>query len=223
MAEDSRGVASRMYSKRLTAGFDKAARLHANHARKGIGTPYLSHLLGVASFIIEYGGDEDDVIAGLLHDAVEDCGGLPMLNEIRREFGDTVADTVAQCSDSVTEDAGDKAEWIDRKRAYVAAVPSKSARARFVTACDKLHNATAILTDHRLGIGADGTTVWDRFGGKSPEQVVAYYSAMLVALQGRVNQQLWARLADTVTALEMGLAANEHGAWVAKLQMPNAA
>lgn len=209
-----------MYSERLTAGFDKASKLHAGHPRKGIGTPYLAHLLGVASFVIEYGGDENDVIAAMLHDAVEDCGGLPTLDEIRRDFGDIVAETVAQCSDSITEDAGNKPEWIDRKRAYVASVPGKADRARFVTTCDKLHNASAILNDHRLGTAADGSTVWDRFGGKSREQVVAYYTAMVAVLEGRVNAGLWSRLADTVSALEAGLDPHEHSEWLAKLQVP---
>lgn len=91
-----------MYSERLTAGFEWASRLHATQPRKGVDTPYLSHLLGVASLAIEYDGDEDDLIAAMLHDAVEDCGGLPMLEKIRTKFGNTVASTVEQCSDSVT-------------------------------------------------------------------------------------------------------------------------
>lgn len=210
-----------MYSQRLTAGFEWASRLHAGQARKGVETPYLSHLLGVASLVVEYGGDEDDVISALLHDAVEDCGGLPMLEKIKAEFGPTVAETVRQCSDSVTLEADSKTEWTDRKRAYIAAVEGKSDRARFVTTCDKLHNATAILNDHMLGEGVDGMTVWDRFHAKSPAQVVAYYSAMLAALQGRVQAPLWARLSTTVAALEATLEDHqEHALWIARLQQP---
>ena len=212
-----------MYSERLTAGFEWASRLHAAQPRKGVETPYLSHLLGVASLAIEHGGDEDDVIAAMLHDAVEDCGGIPMLEKIKATFGDTVASTVEQCSDSVTVDADAKSDWVDRKRAYVASVAHKSERARFVTTCDKLHNATAILNDHRAGRAADGTTVWDRFGGKTPEQVVAYYSAMVAALKGRVNEPLWQRLADTVTALEAAAKTDGHALWLAELQRPRGA
>ena len=214
-----------MYSERLTAGFEWASRLHAAQLRKGVDPPYLSHLLGVASLAIEFGGDEDHVIAALLHDAVEDCGGLPMLDLIRTEFGPVVAETVAQCSDSVAEDAGEKREWLDRKQDYVAAVATKSERARFVTTCDKLHNASAILNDHQQGRAIDGTTVWDRFGGKSPEQIVAYYSAMVAALEGRVMLQgevvmsLWKRLAATVAALEATLKRpDEHAMWLGRLQ-----
>lgn len=211
-----------MHSDRLTTGFEWASRLHAAQTRKGVGTPYLSHLLGVASLVIEYGGDEDQVIAGLLHDAVEDCGGLPMLDEIRAEFGDTVADTVLQCSDSVTADPAAKSDWEERKRAYLAAVAGKSDGARFVTACDKLHNASAILSDHRLGVAADGTSVWDRFGGKTREQTVAFYSSMLAALEGRIPQPLWHRLQLTITALEEIAEPVEHRRWVERLTaVPN--
>ena len=209
-----------MYSERLTAGFEWASRLHAAQPRKGVDTPYLSHLLGVASLAIEYGGDEDDVIAAMLHDAVEDCGGFPMLEKIKAIFGDTVASTIEQCSDSVTVAANAKSDWVDRKRAYVASVAGKSERARFVTTCDKLPNATAILNDHRAGRAADGTTVWDRFGGKAPEQVVAYYSAMVAAFQGCVKEPLWQRLADTVAGLEAVAKADGHALWVAELQRP---
>ena len=207
-----------MYSERLTAGFEWASRLHATQQRKGLDTPYLSHLMGVASLAIEYGGDEDDVIAAMLHDTVEDCSGLPMLEKIRVRFGDTVASTVEQCSDSVTVDADAKSDWVDRKRAYVASVPGKRERARFVTTCDKLHNATAILNDHRAGRAADGTTVWDRFGGKPPEQVVAYYSAMVAALKGLVKEPLWQRLADTVAELERVTEVDGHARWLTHLQ-----
>ncbi len=206
-----------MYSKRLTAGFNMASQLHDGHERKGVATPYLSHLLGVASLVIEHGGDDDHVIAALLHDAVEDCGGEPTLRKIREHFGETVAATVEQCSDSVTEDVNVKADWLDRKRAYVTGVATKSDRAILVTACDKLHNANAILNDDLAGKAADGTTVWDRFGGKSREQVVAYYTAMATALEARVPAALSERLARTVAALERLVEPAGHRHWVKQL------
>lgn len=206
-----------MYSKRLVAGFKMASQLHEGHERKGVGTPYLSHLLGVASLVIEHGGDDKHVIAALLHDAVEDCGGKPTLDKIRKRFGKTVAKTVEQCSDSVTEDPTIKMDWEVRKRAYVAAVATKSARAAFVTACDKLHNANAILNDHLIGEDDEGATVWDRFGDKSRGQVVAYYTAMVAALHSRIPEPLWERLARTVAALEMLADPVEHQRWVDRL------
>jgi len=209
-----------MYSERLAAAFEWASRLHAAQTRKGVETPYLSHLLGVASLILEYGGTEDEVIAGLLHDAVEDCGGLPMLADIRAKFGSVVADIVSACSDSVTSDPEAKSDWEVRKRAYVAAVAAKSNAACFVTACDKLHNATAIFEDDLLGSAPDGTTVWHRFGGKSKEQTIAYYSAMAEALRGRVPAALWQRFARTVAALEALAKPAEHQRWLGVLRTP---
>lgn len=206
-----------MYSERLTAGFEWASRLHAAQGRKGAETPYLGHLLGVASLVIEHKGGEDAVIAGLLHDAVEDCGGLTMLASIRERFGDDVANTVIQCSDSTVSE-NEKPRWEDRKRAYVASVAGKDEQALLVTACDKLHNATAILNDHHDGVGTDGDTVWDRFGGKTRSQVVAYYSAMVLALDGRIPLGLWRRLAATVAALEELAETEEHALWLERLQ-----
>ena len=206
-----------MYSKRLTAGFEWASRLHNGHNRKGVETAYLSHLLGVASLVIEHGGDDKHAVAALLHDAVEDCGGKPTLKKIRKRFGKTIANTVEQCSDSVTEDPTIKMDWEVRKRAYVAAVATKSDRAAFVTACDKLHNANAILNDHMIGAGDDGSTVWDRFGGKSREQTVAYYTAMVDALAPRIPADLWQRLSRTVAALEVLADPVEHRRWVDRL------
>lgn len=110
---------------------------------------------------------------------------------------------------------------MDRKRVYVASVSGKSERARFVTTCDKLHNATAILNDHRAGRAADCTTVWDRFGGKPPEQVVAYYSAMVSALKRRVVVSLWQRLADTLAELEGVTDSDGHAVWLTRLQQPS--
>lgn len=206
-----------MYSERLTNGFEWASRLHAAQKRKGVDTPYLSHLLGVASLIIEFGGNEDAVISGLLHDAVEDCGGPLMLDQIRDEFDDIVADTVMACSDKALAEGEIEPEWEDRKRVYIAAVATKSELACFVTACDKLHNSTAILHDHILAEATGGEPVWNRFSGKTREQTVAYYSAMLAALTGRIPDPLTKRLNDTVAALVMLVDRDEHDSWVKRL------
>lgn len=203
-----------MYSARLTKAFDFAARAHRAQTRKGVATPYLSHLLGVASLVIEFGGDEDDVIAALLHDAVEDCGGQAMADRIKAEFGDTVVRTVLECSDSVTDDPEVKAPWEDRKRTYVAAIAGKSARARLVTACDKLHNATAILSDQQHAVATGGDPVWGRFVGKPPEATVAYYSALLRALEPFVVPALARRLRTTVEGLEAMVDGHGHATWI---------
>jgi (p)ppGpp synthase/HD superfamily hydrolase len=146
----------------LTERFDEAlvfaSRLHASQVRKGTTIPYLSHLLGVASLVLEAGGDEDEAIAGLLHDAVEDQGGQPTLEEIRRRFGDRVAAIVEACTDA---DTTPKPPWRQRKERYVAHIAGAPADARRVSSADKLCNARAILLDYRIL----GETLWGRFSG----------------------------------------------------------
>src|SRR4051812_48408607 len=105
----------------LTTRFDEAfayARaVHATQVRKGVGSPYLGHLMGVSSIVIDDGGSEDEAIAALLHDAVEDAGGRPRLDEIRAKFGDAVATIVEDCTNSWTTP---KKPWAERKAEYVA-------------------------------------------------------------------------------------------------------
>jgi (p)ppGpp synthase/HD superfamily hydrolase len=151
-----------------------AAELHAGQERKGSGVPYLAHLLAVASIVLDYQGSEDEAIAALLHDAVEDQGGAATLREIRRRFGDTVADIVAGCSDA---DSIPKPPWRQRKEAYLAHLPRASASVRLVSAADKLHNARALLMDYRQV----GEAVWQRFNG-GREGTLWYYGALVEAL-----------------------------------------
>jgi (p)ppGpp synthase/HD superfamily hydrolase len=147
-----------------------AARLHSQQMRKGGAVPYISHLLGVASIVLEYGGNEDETIAALLHDAVEDQGGLPRLEEIRSRFGDTVAEIVAGCTDSFTHK---QSPWKERKDQYLAHLPSSSMSVRLVSCADKLQNGRAILRDLRR----EGDAIWSRFrGGK--EGTSWYYHSL---------------------------------------------
>jgi hypothetical protein len=148
------------YSKRFDDALLYAADVHRDQVRKGSGTPYVTHLMGVASIVGESGGSEDDVIASLLHDAPEDHGGIKRLEDIRERFGDRVAEIVAGCTDTYEED---KPEWWGRKKAYIAHLADAPESVRLVSAADKLHNARAILAD--LRVLGDG--VWERFtGGK---------------------------------------------------------
>lgn len=135
-----------------------AAQLHATQVRKGSGTPYLAHLLAVAAIVLEHGGDEDEAIAALLHDAIEDQGGDATRQEIRRRFGPRVTQIVDECTDT---DLEPKPPWRARKEAYLAHLPQASASARLVSAADKLHNARSILADYRQ----HGESVWQRFQG----------------------------------------------------------
>src|SRR3974390_909038 len=117
-----------------------AAQVHRNQDRKKSGIPYLSHLLGVASIVMDYGGDEEMGIAALLHDMVEDHGGRPMLKVIDQMFGPRVAKIVDGCTDSYAEDPKKKENWERRKFRYLRRVSHEDAETRVVSAPDKLYN-----------------------------------------------------------------------------------
>jgi (p)ppGpp synthase/HD superfamily hydrolase len=152
-----------------------AFRLHRDQRRKANDVPYVSHLLAVTSLVIEHGGGEEEAIAALLHDAVEDQGGAPVLDEIRKRFGDRVAAIVEACSDT---DEHPKPPWRPRKEAHLARLLQSSAAVKLVSAADKVHNARSILADYRQG----GEAVWNRFNG-GKEGTLWYYRAALEALR----------------------------------------
>ena len=154
-----------------------AARLHAAQVRKGTEVPYVSHLLAVASLVLDDGGDEDEAIAALLHDAVEDQGGAARLEDIRRRFGSRVADIVEGCSDT---DAAPKPPWRGRKEAYIARLSTASPSVVRVSLADKVHNARAIVRDFRLV----GDALWSRF---DPDADHAWYYRALVDAFARVS------------------------------------
>ena len=157
-----------------------AATAHAAQHRKGTDIPYIAHLLAVSGSVLEAGGDEDQAIAGLLHDVVEDQGGLPRADDVRARFGDRVADIVLGCSDSTTEDRKDKLPYAERKATHIAHLREASDDVLLVTAADKLHNARAIHTDLII----DGPGMLERFNGE-PDQILAYYRSILNVLESR--------------------------------------
>lgn len=157
-----------------------AAALHAEQRRKISGEPYVAHLLGVASIALEYGADETEAIAALLHDAVEDQGGAPIREEIRRRFGDAVAAIVDGCTDS---DTVPKPPWRGRKEAYIERLRHACDSVRLVSAADKLHNIRAITHEYRLL----GESLFDHFRG-GREGTLWYYRAVVDTLrQGGVG------------------------------------
>lgn len=158
----------------LTHRFDQAllyaSTVHGGQKRKGTTIPYIAHLLGAASVALELGADEDQAIAALLHDAVEDQGGKPRLDDIRTRFGERVAGIVAHCTDA---DVHPKPAWRERKERYLDALAAKPQEALLVSLSDKIHNAEAILNDLRF----HGDSVWNRFtGGK--EGSLWYYCVL---------------------------------------------
>jgi (p)ppGpp synthase/HD superfamily hydrolase len=148
----------------------------------------------VASIVIEYGGDEDMAIAALLHDAVEDQGGVQRLREIRKKFGKRVARIVDGCTDSYDEP---KPPWMERKHAYVARVASESEEVRLVSAADKLSNARETLHDART----EGDAVFDRFAGKK-KGTLWYYRALVDEFRKAGNNPLVEELDRVVSKLE---------------------
>ncbi|OKH16093.1 HD domain-containing protein [[Limnothrix rosea] IAM M-220] len=155
-------------SDRFSEALVFAEKLHRNQARKGSGTPYVAHLLGVASTVLEAGGSEDEAIAALLHDAVEDQGGLQTRDLIQEKFGDRVTEIVMGCSDSVEGEI--KLPWRERKVAYLNHLKTAPKSVRLVSMADKLYNLQSIVRDYRLV----GEELWSRFRGKK-EGTLWYY------------------------------------------------
>jgi GTP pyrophosphokinase len=188
---------------KLTSRFEEAflyaARLHAGQKRKGTERPYIAHLIGVAALVLQYGGDEDEAIAALLHDAVEDQGGLPRLEEICAKFGERVAHIVAGCTDS-TETP--KPPWRERKQRYVEHVRRACPDVLRVSAADKLYNVREILADYR----ELGDALWPRFQG-GREGTLWYYRALVGAFQTAGATPLVEELDRVVTELEALVAA----------------
>ena len=182
-----------LLTQRFHDAFLFAAEKHAAQTRKQTRIPYIAHLMSVAALVLEAGGDEDLAIAGLLHDVVEDCGGKPMLEEVRRRFGGRVAHVVEGCTDA---DTYPKPPWRERKETYLQHLQEADGDVRLVSAADKLHNAREILKDYREG----GEAVWERFKGKR-EGTLWYYRALAHELS-RENNWIVRELQRVVSELE---------------------
>jgi (p)ppGpp synthase/HD superfamily hydrolase len=177
---------------RLTEHFDRAIqyanRIHASQTRKGTDVPYMTHLLGVASLVLENGAQsEEEVIGALLHDAAEDQGGRPRLEDIREQFGEQVGHIVDSCTDTYENP---KPPWRGRKEAYVTHVRELVERggdepALRVSLADKLHNTRAIIADVR----ESGDAVFERFNGKK-DGTIWYYAALVEAFRGFPNRMV---------------------------------
>jgi (p)ppGpp synthase/HD superfamily hydrolase len=178
----------------LTRRFDLALQfasgLHHSQCRKGTPVPYISHLMAVSALVLEAGGDEDLAIAALLHDAVEDQGGQPTLQTIRRMFGDRVANVVMECSDTDRER--------ERKEQYLAHLLSASTDALLVSIADKLHNARSILADYRR----HKENLWMRFTAGKEEQFWYYGELVKVFTQRRPEDSLVTEFTRVVKELK---------------------
>lgn len=169
-----------------------AAEVHAGQVRKGTGIPYVSHLIEVAALVLAHGGDEDEAIAALLHDAPEDAGGLDRLEDIRSRFGGRVAGIVDGCTDTYVSP---KPPWRARKEAYLERLPGLSDSALLVSAADKVANVRAIIDDYRL----IGDELWGRFAGG--RDTLWYYRAAADAFLSTGRSALFEKLDRLVTDL----------------------
>jgi len=182
----------------LTSRFETAlsfaARLHAHQVRKQTNIPYISHLLAVTGIALEHGANEDEAIAALLHDAIEDQGGDHTRQTIRRLFGEQVVEIVNGCTDAETDP---KPDWRPRKEQYIAHIRHAPASVRLVSSADKLHNARTILADYRV----IGEKVWERFtGGK--EGTLWYYRSLVEAFREAGATPLVEELVRVVSEME---------------------
>jgi len=159
----------------LTSRFEGAlilaTRLHINQVRKSTRIPYVAHLLAVTALVLEDGGDEDQAIAALLHDAVEDQGGIEILDDIGRRFGERVARIVEGCSDSFESP---KPPWRERKENYLRHLRVADIDILRVSLADKLHNACSILRD----LQQHGDVIWERFKG-GEDGTIWYYRSLV--------------------------------------------
>jgi GTP pyrophosphokinase len=174
----------------LTNRFDDAVQyvmdLHRRQFRKGTRIPYVAHLLSVASLVLEDGGDEDEAIAALLHDAVEDQGGVETREDVRRRFGERIAAIVDGCTDS---DTVPKLPWYERKLRYIRHIRTAPLPVRRVSLADKVHNARAILWDYRQL----GDELWFRFTTGQPGTIWYYRElarAFAETTPGALSQEL---------------------------------
>jgi (p)ppGpp synthase/HD superfamily hydrolase len=166
---------------RFSRAVDYARVAHAAQFRKGSNIPYIYHLLGVTSLVIEFGGSENQAIAGLLHDTLEDCGEAHEAM-IRAQFGDAVANIVKDCTDGTaegkarhTDPEAKRRDWSERKLVYLSHLRTAPEQTLLVSACDKLHNARAIVQD--MEDPHVGMHVFDRFAG-GRDGTLGYYQAL---------------------------------------------
>jgi (p)ppGpp synthase/HD superfamily hydrolase len=170
-----------------------ATQLHAHQVRKGSDIPYISHLLSVAALVLEDGGDEDETIAALLHDSIEDCGGAETRQAILTLFGERVTNIVDGCTES---DVIPKPPWHDRKLLYLEKMRGASPSVLRVSLADKLHNARSILTD----LYRHGDAVWHKFNA-GKEGTLWFYRSLIEIYDRDINSFLLAEFKRTVDLL----------------------
>jgi (p)ppGpp synthase/HD superfamily hydrolase len=184
-----------MLSEKFIQAVSFANEVHKGHVRKGTQIPYISHLMAVASLVMEGGGSEDEIIAALLHDAVEDGGGEPVLDEINERFGQNVASIVDGCTETYEDP---KPPWKGRKETYISQIKEGNPSVRLVSCADKLHNVRCILSDYKQM----GEVLWNRFSASKEETLWFYQSMADVFCISGEGLRIYAELDDAVKELE---------------------
>ncbi len=187
-----------LLSPKFALALQFANEIHRSQVRKGLGAPYISHLMAVCALVLEYGGDETQAISALLHDSAEDCGGRPMLETVRVLFGEDVAKIVESCTDTFDNP---KPVWQPRKEAYLASMAGKPPSAKLVACADKLHNLGHTLRD----IEIEGIAAWKNRMKETPngaaEKQVWYYLGCLNALSNSWTNPILAEYGRSVARL----------------------
>ena len=176
-----------MIGKDFVRAVKRAREWHDGQVRKGSDVPYISHLLAVASLVIEAGGDEKLAIAALLHDAIEDQPDEASPKKIRKQFGKRVAQIVEECSDREHGEESTSANWRKRKQAYVESLEEASDDVLLVSCADKLHNARSLLRD----LIQKGNGVWEWFHETDPAEQRWYYHALADVFSRRIAKPAW--------------------------------
>jgi len=184
---------------RISEAINYASKLHCKQFRKGNPTlPYISHLFAVACIVSEYTDDEDVIIAGLLHDSLEDVEGYTY-EQLESDFGRRVADIVKDVSECKTaNDSTDKKlTWEERKQKYIEHLQTAGADSLIVCGADKIHNAASYISDYK----ATGPSMWERFNA-SPEKKIAFYSTIAGILKTRLDNDMGDRIQGQLDILK---------------------
>jgi (p)ppGpp synthase/HD superfamily hydrolase len=191
MTDEGHGGPEPQLGERFARALRTAVELHGTQARKGGSIPYLGHVLGVASLVLDAGGTEDQAVAALLHDALEDRPDVVTEDGLRAEFGPEVTRIVVGCSDVTPGELvqGRKPPWPDRKRAYLDHLAGQDGAVLLVSLADKVHNARSL----RMDLEAHGDHVWERFNA-GPDEQLWYYRSLLAVFRQHVHDPLAARL-----------------------------
>lgn len=184
-----------MLSDRFIKAITFANEVHGSQVRKGTQIPYISHILAVTSLVMGAGGSEDEIIAALLHDTVEDGGGEPVLNKIKKRFGQNVASIVDDCTETYEDP---KPPWKGRKEAYISHIKEANPSVRLVSCADKLHNVQSLLSDYKQV----GEVLWNRFNASKEETLWFYQSMADVFCISGEGLRIYAELDDAVKELE---------------------